>query len=267
MLRRIFRRLPRSTAWRAVRSSVLLALCYAFNAGAHNAGDGEANLHLYTEPFPPFSMTIDGSAHAASADNITGFAAETFKELTRRAGVSSTMELVPWARAYAEALENPKHGVFPTFRTPEREALFQWVGPLVENDWVLMARADRKIELETLADAERYRIGAYLGDALAEYLESQGLVLDYVTNDVLNVRKLGRGRIDLWPVVEVDGPPPLAQQEGVAVRKVFTFKRTQMSLALNPDTDPDLVALLQQTLDQMHEDGTVARLEAEFATR
>ena len=82
---------------------------------------------------------------------------------------------------------------------------------------------------------------------------------------MLNVRKLARGRIDLWPVVEVDGPPPLALQEGVAVKKVFTFKRTEMALALNPGTDPELVARLQLTLEEMHKDGTVARLEDQFA--
>ncbi len=54
-------------------------------------------------------------------------------------------------------------------------------------------------------------------------------------------------------------------QEGVAVKKVFTFKRTEMGLALNPDTDPKLVSRLQLTLEQMHEDGTVARFEDQFA--
>ncbi len=244
--------------------SVLLALMCAANAGALAEERSEV-LHLFTEPFPPFSMTTDGSAHASSADQITGFAAETFKELMRRAGVASTLQLVPWKRAYAQALEHPNNGVFPTFRTPERDPLFLWVGPLVENNWVLMARADSGIELETLADAGRYRIGGYLGDSLAAYLEAQSLHVDYVNNDVLNVRKLARGRIDLWPVVEVEGPPPLAVQEGVAVKKVFTFKRTEMGLALNPDTDPKLVSRLQLTLEQMHEDGTVARFEDQFA--
>ena len=249
---------------RRVLRIVLLALMCAVSSSAYSDESSEV-LHLFTEPFPPFSMTTDGSAHASSAEQVTGFAAETFKELMRRADVTATMQLVPWKRAYAQALEYPNNGAFPTFRTPERETLFSWVGPLVENNWVLMARADSDIALETLADAGRYRIGGYLGDSLPAYLEAQGLKVDYVNNDVLNVRKLARGRIDLWPVVEVEGPPLLAQQEGVAVKKVFTFKRTEMALALNPGTDPELVARLQLTLEQMHEDGTVARLEDQFA--
>ncbi|MEM1434743.1 MAG: transporter substrate-binding domain-containing protein [Pseudomonadota bacterium] len=244
-----------------------MLLFAVFGAGADAAPGSDQNpqLRLFTELFPPYSMTIDGSARAASADQVTGFAAETIKELLRRAGVTATLELVPWKRAYARALENPNHGVFATTRTPEREPLFLWVGPLVENDWVFMARADRTIELETLADAGQFRIGGYLEDSIAAYLEEQGLQVDYVASDVLNVRKLARGRIDLWPVVQVDGPPALAVQEGVRVKPVFTIQRTQMALALNPSTDPALVARLQQTLDAMHEDGTVARLKDQFA--
>ncbi len=256
----------RAASPRRVRRWLLPVLLVAGSTShAGDAAPETQTLHLFTEPFPPFSMTVNGATYAATADQVTGFAAETFKALMQRANVPATMQLVPWKRAYAQALENPHHGVFPTFRTPEREALFQWVGPLVENNWVLMARADSPIELASLAEAGKYRIGAYLGDSLAEYLESQGLALDYVTNDVLNVRKLGRGRIDLWPVVQTAATPPLAVQEGVAVREVFTFKRTAMALALHRSTDPALIARLQRTLQSMHADGTVARLESRFS--
>ncbi len=248
-----------------LRRCLLLVLLGLSGMSVHAAERSEASptLHLFTELFPPYSMTVDGSAHATSAEEVTGFAAETIKELLRRADVTATLQLVPWKRAYAQALENASHGVFSTTRTPEREALFLWVGPLVENNWVFMAHADSSIELDTLADAGRYRIGGYLEDAIAEYLETQGLKVDYVASDVLNVRKLARGRIDLWPVVQAKGPK-LAQQEGVAVKEVFTIKRTVMALALNLNTDPELVAQLQKTLNQMHEDGTVARLKDQF---
>ncbi|MDH3642428.1 MAG: hypothetical protein OES38_10055, partial [Gammaproteobacteria bacterium] len=78
------------------------------SANAANAANGVGAspvLHLFTERFPPYSMTVDGSAHATSADQVTGFAAETIKELLRRTNVSATLQLVPWKRAYALALE------------------------------------------------------------------------------------------------------------------------------------------------------------------
>jgi len=223
----------------------------------------EEPLRLFTEVFPPYSMAVDGSSHARSAEEVTGFAVEIVKELVNRADVPCTLELVPWKRAYEQALTIPNNGVFSTTRTAQREELFQWVGPIAENNWVFMGLQDSPIVLQTLDDAREYRVGGYLEDAIADYLVEQGLDVDYVANDVLNVRKLAKGRIDLWPVVQLKGPE-LAQSEGVAVKEIFVIKRTEMALALNKQTDPAVVARLQLVLDGMHEDGTIARITDGF---
>ena len=120
MLRLTVKDLTSAAAWRKAHQWVPLVLLLCTGSTGVYADNREATpvLHLFTEPFPPFSMTLDGAPHAASADEVTGFAAETFKELMRRAGVPATLQMVPWKRAYAQALENPGHGAFPTFRTP-----------------------------------------------------------------------------------------------------------------------------------------------------
>ncbi|MBC9045182.1 ABC transporter substrate-binding protein, partial [Pseudomonas aeruginosa] len=74
----------------------------------------------------------------------------------------------PWDRVYQQALSEPGYGVFSTARTPEREDKFKWVGPLAVNDWVLMARGDSSIHLNSLEDAARYRIGGYKNDAISQ---------------------------------------------------------------------------------------------------
>ncbi len=227
------------------------------------ASSQEPTLRLYTEDFPPYSMVVDGAPSATSADQITGFATEIVRELLIRANADYTLHLVPWKRAYARALNNVNHGVFSTTRTEQREPLFQWVGPLAENNWVFMGREDSAIQLNSLAQAKGYRIGGYLEDAIAAYLEAQGLPIQYVPNDALNVRKLAKGRIDLWPVVQLKGRS-LAQAEGVAVKEIFTIKRTVLALALNKDTDPALVARLNLLLGEMHVDGTVERITQPF---
>ena len=236
---------------------------YGDDAAAGSAAGHEATLHLHTEVFPPYSMAVDGSDHVVGAERITGSSVAIVKTLMRRAGVAYTLDLVPWKRAYGSALATANHGVFSTTRTAQREALFAWVGPLAENNWVFMGRADSRIELESLAEAGRYRIGGYLEDAIAEYLVRHGLQIDYVANDVLNVRKLARGRIDLWPVVQLKGYQ-LASEEGVAVKELFVIRRTEMALALNVDTDPGLVERLQRELERMRQDGTVDSIERSF---
>ncbi len=225
----------------------------------------EPLLHLSTEDFPPYSMAKNGANEAQSANQVTGFATEIIKELLRRADVSCSLDLVPWKRAYDKALSRENHGVFSTTRTTERKELFQWVGPIAQNDWVFMAKRDSPIKINSLLEAKEFRIGGYLNDAIADYLVGLGLAVEYVPNDALNVRKLAKSRIDLWPVVELKGTW-LAREENVPVKPVFTFKRTTLALALNKHTDLELVRPLNDTLQAMRADGTVEAITASFLT-
>ena len=74
------------------------------------------------------------------------------------------------------------------------------------------------------------------------------------------------GRIDLWPVGQRKGRW-LANREGVAVKEIFTLKLTRAGLAMNKNTDPVIVARLEQELERMHADGTVSRITENFLTR
>ena len=99
-------------------------------------------LHLVTENYPPFNMSIDG-ADSAKESKIIGISTEIIQELFKRAKIKYTIQLYPWKRAYWMAKNKANHGVYSTTRTPERENLFKWVGPLGENHWVFFAKKKR----------------------------------------------------------------------------------------------------------------------------
>ena len=232
----------------------LIALCLS------EMSTGAEYLHLHTENFPPYSMVEtrpDGQVE------IIGISTDIIKELMDRSDQRYTLELVPWKRAYDTARLKRNHGVFSTTKTRERLDLFRWVGPVVNDNWVLMAKKGTPIELTTLREAGAYRIGGYHQDAIADYLVAQGLSVEYVANDILNVRKLAKNRIDLWPVVQLKGYS-MAKGEGVEIEDVFTLKKTEMALAMNKETDPELVDTLNQVLDAMHQDGTVAKIISSY---
>jgi polar amino acid transport system substrate-binding protein len=133
-------------------------------ARAENSPD--TDLVLLTENFPPYNMAKDGK-NFAKGENINGIAADIVREMFKRAGLTYSLTLrFPWERVYKLALENPGYGAFVMARLPDRENLFKWVGPIGPDDWIMLARADSKITLETLSDARKYKIGAYKGDAL-----------------------------------------------------------------------------------------------------
>ncbi|SDI76584.1 polar amino acid transport system substrate-binding protein [Pseudomonas flavescens] len=219
--------------------------------------DPNYNVVLLTENFPPYNMAINGK-NFAQEDNIDGIAVDVVREMFKRAGVSYSLTLrFPWDRIYKLALEKPGYGVFVTARLPEREQLFKWVGPIGPDDWVLLARGDSNLVVSNLQQARQYRIGAYKGDAIAEYLDKQGLQPITSLRDQENARKLVNGQIDLWATGDPAGRY-LARQEGVSgLKTVMRFNSAQLYLALNRDVPDEVVQKLQSELDKMRAEGYV----------
>jgi polar amino acid transport system substrate-binding protein len=213
----------------------------------------EPRLYLTTEQAPPYSVR--------EGERVIGIGADTVREIMGRANIDHTIELLPWKRAYTAALERNDACVFSTTRTPEREPLFKWIGPIGEADWVLMGRADRKLHLNSLEDARNYRIGTYNGDARDQYLRERGFKVDPAPNDLLNLRKLMADRIDLWAASIRRGGVALARM-GYAdkVVPVFVFNRIRVYLACNRGVPDAMTARMETAYESMARDGSLERI-------
>ncbi|OMQ30010.1 MULTISPECIES: substrate-binding periplasmic protein [Pseudomonas] len=247
--------------------SILLVLASAsllLISSARAAGSSTTDLVLLTENFPPYNMAKNGK-NFAQDENINGIAVDIVREMFKRADVSYSLTLrFPWERVYKLALENPGYGAFVMARLPDREQLFKWVGPIGPDDWIMLAKADSKITLETLEDARKYRIGAYKGDAIAQTLAKQGLKPIVVLRDQDNAKKLINGQIDLWATGDPAGRY-LARQDGVnGLKTVLRFNSAELYLALNKNVPETTVAKLQAALDQMRKDGVVDEIMSRY---
>ncbi|MBB1608510.1 MULTISPECIES: ABC transporter substrate-binding protein [Pseudomonas] len=236
---------------------LLLASSLLLAGTVHAEISPDYSMVLLTENFPPYNMAINGK-NFAQEDNIDGIAVDIVREMYKRAGIKYSMTLrFPWERIYKLALEKPDYGVFVTARLPERESAFKWVGPIGPDDWVLLARGDSPIALKSLDEAKKYRVGAYKGDAMAEYLADHGFEPVLALRDQENAGKLQKGEIDLW----ASGDPAgryLAKQVGVSgLKTVLRFNSDQLYLALNKETPDEVVQKLQAALDKMRAEGFV----------
>jgi polar amino acid transport system substrate-binding protein len=232
--------------------------------GAYAAENPDTDLVLLTENFPPYNMAKNGK-NFAQDENINGIAVDIVREMFKRADITYSLTLrFPWERIYKIALEKPGYGVFVMARLPDRENLFKWVGPIGPDDWIMLAKADSKITLETLDQARKYKIGAYKGDAIAETLAKQGLKPIVVLRDQDNAKKLVNGQIDLWATGDPAGRY-LARQDGVnGLKTVLRFNSAELYLALNKDVPDDVVAKLQAALDQLRKEGVVDDIMAKY---
>ena len=231
-------------------------------AGTVRAAD--ISLVLLTENFPPYNMAKNGK-NFAQDENINGIAVDIVREIFKRADIPYSLTLrSPWERIYKLALENPGYGVFVMARLPEREKLFKWVGPIGPDDWIMLAKADSTIALDSLEQARKYKIGAYKGDAIAETLAKQGLNPIVVLRDQDNAKKLVSGQIDLWATGDPAGRY-LARQDGVNdLKTVLRFNSAELYLALNKDVPDEVVARLQAALDELRKEGAVDAIMARY---
>jgi polar amino acid transport system substrate-binding protein len=172
---------------------VVVALLSTARGTASAAPPGPESLVYTCEDIPPSNYVADGRLQGASV--------ELLRAMWRRMGVrEQPIDVVPWARGYDWLLTRKNHVLFSMSRTPQREALFKWVGPIFTVRNVLLGLADAPVRISTLDDARRYRIGVINDDVLEKYLLEQGFAresLEGVPDLELNFKKLDRGRVDL----------------------------------------------------------------------
>lgn len=208
----------------------------------------EPPLLITTEEMPPKVMN--------TPKGVVGYGALRVHQLLQDAGIRYQMIVLPWARAYRTALTDPYSCVFSAARTPEREALFQWVGPTVQTDYSFYGLAERDYQIGQLADAKAYRIGSYIGDSRAEMLQKEGFQLQLIPDDRMNPQMLIKGRIDLWATNSGLANYLLAQQQLTErITPVFVFSRELLYLACHKDLPPTMISRMQTALDQMRQDG------------
>ncbi|MCQ4289227.1 transporter substrate-binding domain-containing protein [Pseudomonas stutzeri] len=172
--------------------SIALSLL-ALLLGSQPASAG-ADIIVVTEELPPYNMTVDGK--------LTGMATEVVQAVLDEVGEQAHIQSMPWARAYDIALNSENVLIYSIARTPQREALFKWVGVIAPTRWHLFSLPGKQFHLKNLDDARRYQIATVKQDVGEEYLLDRGFVigqnLQSSNKYEHNYKKLKAGRVDLW---------------------------------------------------------------------
>jgi polar amino acid transport system substrate-binding protein len=178
------------------------------------------------------------------------------------------IRVLPWARGYDTTLLTSNTVLFSTTRTSAREELFQWVGPLAAGRVVLLARKDSNASIES---QEALRNGSSSIVVIGEDIGAQKLLesgvnaarLHKAVNNESAMNMLVADRVNLW-----------AYGEGVAhwllkahghnpkdFETVYVLSQDPLYFAINRDTDPAVVELLQQILDDLRAQSKIPPIE------
>lgn len=238
-----------------------LLRCLLFALVLVGTGVRATALQVVTEDYPPFSeVQPDG--------RVTGFSIELVRLLLARAGLVAEPQVMPWARAFAQAQSGPDVLIFSMARLPEREALFNWVVPLTETNLCLFSWRGRIRPLANLEAARGLQIATVNGDAGERILVEQGFVigrdLQPSAHYSLNLEKLRAGRVDLW-IANRAMVNHMARQAGYDSRhdlvQVYCAPPYPLYLAASLGTSPEVMARLRAAFATLQRDGTLAELQ------
>jgi polar amino acid transport system substrate-binding protein len=211
-----------------------------------------SGLRIITEVYPPYNF-VDKN------NNVTGQSTEIVQAILEKTYTQATIEVMPLSEGLALAQKGPKVVIYSLNRTPQREKLFKWVGPIGHYEQAFYARKDSTIAINKLEDAKGVnRIGVYKGDAGAQFLASQGFTnLDESLTDVEALKKLMDGTVQLW-LGNKEGLAITAGQAGVnpddLVMVPTVAIRADLYIAFSKDIPDSTVKAWQGALDTLKQE-------------
>ena len=227
-------------------------------------------LKVYTEEFPPFNFSRQGQ--------LEGFSVAVVSSVLELAGYEFEMFSYPWARSYKLGQGAKNAFIFSMSRQAKRETSFQWVGtitpPIYYAAYALSNRDD--IEVHSLEEMKKYRIGTSIGDARETFLVSKGFDVTELhrvggeRSHLQNYRKLKANRIDLWPM-----PQPvmahilkqIGEEPTEVLVPVFSFSELSSEgyyLAASNATEPGVVERIRAALDRFKKSPEYAQLLVDY---
>jgi len=252
----------------AVSLSCVILVMLVFLSGCSSpvspVNSGARHLTYLTEQTPPYNYLENGSVKGLAVDLIREVAVSAGQEVP-----AGNFEVLPWTEAYRRALNEPDTVLFSTSRLPEREQLFQWVGPFVSAKTVLFAKRGNGIEVRMPDDLNHYRIAVIQDDAGGAQLRALGVpgsqIITYQKPSDA-IRALDNGVVDLWAYEQLSGDF-LSRRESGRVDifvPVYAMNSTELYYAFSRGTSPEVVRSFQLALNDVQKkpaDGSMSRYE------
>ena len=215
------------------------------------------NLIIATEDYPPISFKNKNN----KAD---GLASEVAYEIMKNLNMKQSIHVWPWARDYKLLKKGPNYLVFSVSRTPEREKLFQWVGPIYSMKTGFYVKKSSNIKIDNLDDAKKIKkIGTYFESFDEQFLKKEHFKnLESTKSNILNIKKLMGNRFDVITATNVT-IGAMMKKAGYSisdVKNLYNFMNVGVYFAFSKEVSKDVVDAWQKELDKMNQNGSLAKI-------
>lgn len=209
------------------------------------------DLTYITEQYPPFNFQENGKLQGISVDLLEKVWEKMGLDLNK-----SIIKILPWTEGYQNVLDEKDTVLFAMARSPQREQLFKWAGPIAPFKTVIFAKKDRNIQIVSSEDLKKYKIGVIRDDNAIQMLSDNGikeedLIIENTSTPIIDM--LENGSLDAWAHGEIAGLW-LIQQSGNNASdfsKPYVLGLTDAYYGFNKETPDSIVQSFQQALDYL----------------
>jgi polar amino acid transport system substrate-binding protein len=213
-------------------------------------------LQIFTEDYPP--LTFEENGH------VTGVGTEVIREILTRLDIPDNIRISSWENGYHLCLNNPNFVLFTMKRTPLREKLFNWIGPIGSNNTIFYAKKGSGIKINSMEDAKKVGKIATCSAWFSEQdLKDAGFTnLVSSPDPTENVRQLVEGQVDLSIFTDIT-IPAIAKQAGYSIydlEPIYTVSTGDFYIAISKGTPEHVIDEWHQVFYEIYDDGTLAKL-------
>jgi len=204
-------------------------------------------LRVIAEDFPPYNYVDENGA-------VVGQSTEVVRAIMNKLGENISIEVMPWEQAYDLVQKEPGVALYSTARTPDREDMFLWVGPLMSYEKYLYAKKSSGIKINSLADVKNVKaIAGVKNEGGIQRLIDQGGKVIYATTGYEALKKMMDGSADLWlgPKADLSVTAIKAGINPDEIEPIFLLHKSEFYIAFNKNTPPAIVQQWQQALDSL----------------
>ena len=201
-----------------------------------------------------------------------GVASDIVSKAFEAQGIRVNYGFFPWKRGYEFARLNPDwHGTLIWTYSEERAAEFLYSDVVITLNDVFFHRSDKPFDWDSMDDLKGLTVGATLGYFYGSEFEKaeqeEVFSVDRVPDDVTNLKKLMRGRIDVFPLTtEVgyelvfDTFPESSRHLIINHKKPIRSSSYHLILSKNIDENAKLLEEFNQGLKKIKANGVYEKL-------